>query len=661
MSSARRAVLALAAAAALGGCFVRSVVGARGTAAEPVVWKVSLKGARSVNQDALSDKLATHTPSDFFWREGYRLDADALAVDRKRIEAYYREHGYYVARVENVDVVPEGRGRAKVVFHVVEGRPVRVTKVEVIGLDGAPEAKARVPKLPVAPGDVFTESAYDAARGALLSALRQTGWANGEVTQQARVLPEEGTAEVTYTVSPGARYRFGPVVVSGTSKVPQSRVKEQVAIEIDQGKPFDETKLPKAQARVFDLGVFGGVRVARGTPDDSSGELPVAVQVREAPFRTVRFGPGFGVQLNRWDLLGTAGWSDRDFMGNLRRLSLDLRAGYAWLPTALKPSKQGPVGLAGAELQQPGVIARIVDLTTRLEVERGLEEAYDFWAERARLGFPLKLAPRWTLVPSYSLELYQVTITGTVDPASQNATGLDLESCKGKICLLSYLEQRIAWDGRDDFVDPHRGLFLGLSLQEGFAVEGYGYRYLRFLPEARVFLALAEHLTLAMRGRVGALLPLGESAKPPLVARFFGGGPASMRGYYTRHLSPMVVQDGVWVPTGGNGLVDGSVELRFPVAGEWGGAVYVDAGNVSGPTSLPSGYRTALDPTLLQWAAGVGVRYRTPFGPLRIDVAGRLPTDYRSGVDFGHRFPTVPETDHREPIFAVNLALGGAF
>jgi translocation and assembly module TamA len=121
------------------------------------------------------------------------------------------------------------------------------------------------------------------------------------------------------------------------------------------------------------------------------------------------------------------------------------------------------------------------------------------------------------------------------------------------------------------------------------------------------------------------------------------------------------------VSVGANGAADGSVELRFDVTGAFGGAVFLDAAGVSYYSSSPTEYQKALDPTALQWAAGVGLRYRTPFGPLRLDVGVRLPNDLAPGVPFDDRFPAVPYTSyddgtpHREPIVAVQIALGEAY
>lgn len=645
----------------------------------PVIVGLALRGMHAFDPQDIVAKLATQVSTGplpipiaglplfaiqrwFGTPAVYRVDPDALALDRRRIEAFYRERGYYDAQVAEARLTEERPGQVSVIFDVAEGRPVRVARVEITGIEGAPAAQAKLHRLPLRVGEVFTEGSYDATKRALLAALRSTGYANGEVAQEARILPAEGTAEATFTVRPGARFRFGPIFVAGSGALPRDRVREQAAIEIRPGAWFDESKLASAQARVFELGVFGGVRVTRGTPDPARGIIPVVVAVREAPVHTLRAGPGVGVQANaRWDLHAMAGYTDRNFFGDLRRLQLDVKVGYAFL--LVTPRKEAPVGLANLEFSQPGAISRRIDAAARLELERGIEQAYDFWSERLRVGFPVRIAPRLTFVPSYNLEVYQLSNTSGIPtaPDQPSGQGPQLENCKANVCLLSFLEQRLGWDGRDDPVNTRRGLAVSIAVQEGFNVGGFGYRYLRFLPEARGFLPLGPRFVLAARVRAGALIPVSEKGDPPIIARFFAGGPQSMRGYYTRRLSPMVRQRGDFVPVGGNGLADGSLELRFDVTGNLGGAVFLDGGNVSVSSALPTAYQTALDPSRLQWAAGLGLRYRTPFGPLRVDVASRLPSDFRVNVPFALRFPTVPATDHREPIIAIHLSIGEAF
>lgn len=633
----------------------------RGTAEEPVVARLELRGVTAVDAGELAARLATRGPDcllGLFSCDWSRLDPDALAVDRRRVEAFYRERGYYRAAVEAAEVRPAGEGRVRVVLQIREGPPVRVSRVTVEGLDEAPAARDRAGRLALQPGQPFTEAAFDATRGQLLQALLSTGWADATVTQSAQVLPEDGTAEVRYRVVPGPRYRFGRVFVAGTAAVPRQRVIAQASREVKTGEWYDEARLDRAQARVFDLGVFSGVRVTRAAVDQERSTVPVVVAVREAPFRTLRLGPGLGFQASRWEAQGLASWTHRNWLGGLQRLQLDARAGYAWIPDPFSRQREGVVGQLSAEFSQPSVIGDVVDLSARLELEKGLDQAYGYYAERLRLGTPLRLASRWTVTPTYNLEVYQLRDLVGVP----SVTLPQLANCPSEVCLLSYLEQRVTWDGRDDPLNTTRGLYASVAVQEGFPIARAGYRFLKVVPEARAFLPVGKDSVLALRARVGALVPLGETGPPPVVALFSLGGPLSMRGYGTGRLAPMTLQDGRWVPTGGNGLAEGSVELRRGLTPNLVGALFLDAGNVAAASGVPSTWKDVLDPTQLQLALGVGFRYRTPFGPLRVDLAGRLPTDWSPGTAFPHRFPAVPGgSGHREPVAALHVSLGEAF
>ena len=644
----------------------------RGTAERPKVSAFEITGAKQISEETLKEKLATQGPDPWwklFWRGAADFDEDALTNDRKRVERMYQADGFYRASVKS-EVVPDGEGRVKVRLRVDEGTPTRVAELRILGLEAAPEARAALGKLPLREGDRFTEAAYDATRGQIILALGRTGYARAEVKQLAEVNPATGEARVTYTVEAGPRYRFGNVFVAGTVAVPRARLRQEADRVFKPGDWFDTTALEKVQREVVGLGVFGGVRVTQGPPDAARKDIPVVITAREAPFRTVRAGPGINIALNRWDVNAVAGWSHRNWLGGLRKLSLDLRLGYAFLPNPFVRTQSGPVGLAAVEFTQPGAIRNRLDVSTRVEVERAIEEANQYWAQRFRVGSPFKYKAI-QFAPSYNIEIYEITSGVAVAPAPGSTaaqTNLLLYSCGGSAnCLLSYFEQRVALDLRDDPVNTRRGLYLSLGLQEGFTLFGVGFPYLRVLPEARAFVPMWKDTVLAGRFRFGALR-MFSSQDPPLVARFYSGGPSLMRAYYTRRLSPMVYSTDVkdYVPVGGSGLVDGGAELRFPVSGNLGGSLFLDLGNVT------VNQADAFDPGTWQYGAGFGLRYKTVFGPLRVDVAGRLP---RRSAAHGWEMPSVPvlaptpdgkklvDTGfrHTEPIISIHLSVGEAY
>ena len=174
------------------------------------------------------------------------------------------------------------------------------------------------------------------------------------------------------------------------------------------------------------------------------------------------------------------------------------------------------------------------------------------------------------------------------------------------------------------------GTYVSLSLQGGGGPLGGDFDYVRVLPDARVYTASASDnaLTLSARLRAGELWPWsGNPDDSAVVTRFYAGGAISMRGFSDRRLSPLLLVPPppgapnvqLTVPIGGNGLIDGSFEARYSVTKSLRVAAFVDFGQVT------HGRLTPGDMPNVMWAVGVGVRLITPIGPIRVDLARRLP------------------------------------
>ncbi|MBA3473250.1 MAG: BamA/TamA family outer membrane protein, partial [Rubrobacter sp.] len=248
-------------------------------------------------------------------------------------------------------------------------------------------------------------------------------------------------------------------------------------------------------------------------------------------------------------------------------------------------------------------------------------------------------------------------------------------------CVLSFLEQVVELDRRDDKQEPKQGFLLSFSVQEGGGFLGGSFDYLRLLPEARGYVSFLEdeRLTLSAKLRVGSLLPLsGGALDTPIVARFFSGGNA-MRGFSSRRLSPMLLVANAGggkfesepLPIGGNGLFETQLEARYGLTRRLVGAVFTDWGLVTTERFRVSALRKNL-----QLAVGGGLRYRTPAGPVRLDLAyrpnvgpplqiyqseGATPTYQRSQGCFGFGSGSATSGGSPEGPCALHLSIGEAF
>jgi len=623
--------------------------GARVSPEGPAVRSLTVKGARAVSEAEVKKRILTTEAPPWPWETAQPFEPSAWQADLRRIERLYEARGHYDARVLSDTVAPAGEGRVALTVEVDEGAPTRILSVEVRGLEALPPEQRRElqDEVTLRGGDTFLEEAWAEVKPALRSRLSALGYVEGEVEGEVVVDTGRREARVELSVRPGPRYRFGNIFVStGPNPVIRpARIVEQAEGAVKKGAWYSESALLDAQSRVFRMGVFGAVKVNRGAPDRASLTVPVVVDVREAPLHTLRAGVGLGLDQSRNELRGIAEYTDRNFLGSLRRLTVRGRAGVAFLPSAWawlsnSPLAQSPspvLSLLG-EFEQPRFLFRDVRAQATVELERGVEPAFRFYGARARVGTPWQPHPAFSIFPSYNLEAY------LFDEGQAQLTGRSPTGAYGcpNPCLISYADLTLEWDRRNDKLDPRRGYYLALNLQQAGGLLGGSFAYTRVMPDARGYLSLGgnQQFTLAGRLRLGTLVPSrGAPTDSPIVSRFFSGGPG-MRGFNNRRLSPLAATVATsskgeevisTVPVGGNGIVEGSLELRCALTRDVVLAGFYDVGTVT-QAGLPASVAEVA--ANLQHAVGFGLRYRTLVGPIRLDVARRL--------NVGPALPVIP-------------------
>ncbi|WP_343073653.1 BamA/OMP85 family outer membrane protein [Pyxidicoccus fallax] len=620
----------------------------------PKVNDLDIRGTDDISEGDIKDRILTsETPWWGFWPFGgpRYFDANAWQADLRRIQRYYQAQGYYEAEVVSAEVKQQGTNAVSLQVDVKEGEPTRVAAdIDPAVLDGLPpefrdEHRARVlADLPLKKGDIFREAAWEETKALIEDRLHELGYAEAEVGGEVRVDLATREAIIELKINPGLRYRFGNTFVAtdANPQVPPRRIIEQVQGAIQKGDWYSETRLAEAQARVFRMGVFGAVKVNRGAPDRESGTVPVVVDVREAPFRSVRLGAGVGVDAARQEVRALGEWTHRNFQGGLRRFTVRGRAGYAFIPNILNRDKAGPVFEVTTEFEQPRFLFRDLRLQTSLTAERGLEQAYDFWGGRLQAGVIWQPHPNLSIFPSYNLQIYRLTGRVSAD-ARVPPIVLGCTSTSGQCyTALSFVEVAAAWDRRDDPIAPREGYYLAMSVQKGGGPLFGGYEYVRLLPDVRYFQPLDadRRLILAVKVRMGTLNPANNSPTS-IVTRFFSGGATAMRGFNGQRLSPLtalptqvdedgdgipeaVTQNAQWdtVPVGGNSLFESALELRYQLTDSLMVAAFYDSGLV-GITNFSAKGPRLFGPDHYH-ALGMGLRYLTVVGPIRLDIARRL-------------------------------------
>ena len=593
---------------------------------------IRFEGNRTVSGGDLLNHIATAPTSGFFSKSARYYDADLFALDRKRIERWYNQKGFYEAKVEGVDEQRDDMGRVTLVVKINEGRRAYIRKMDFAGLENVPSGEMGDinAALPIHPGDPFDEDGYEKAKEVLLQQLREHGFAQAQVSGKVEVAPEEGTAHVVFQADPGERFKFGKVNVSGNRRIEADEIAQ--ATGISRGDQYSPQAIALAQQRVYNLGAFSGVRVGL----EPFGETPVAavrVNVREAPFQTVRFGLGGSVEETRTELPRLRGeYTNRSLFGGLRRLELASTVGYAFVPSLLQydPSHSGITTITSAQITVPNIIQPGLEWVSRVEFAREIQSGYSYNDVAARSGLLYRRGPHSVGASLNFVRYFSVAVQGLTGYDQLNlAPNTQIFRDCGTGCTLTYPELRYNYDGRDNLIEPTQGFFGAIGLQQ--TLRPGSFSYFRINPDVRAYAPLTRYAVLAVRAEYGGLFNEKAGDPTPFTQRFFFGGQNEQRGYAVYRQGPKygstptcvagtagcTPSATVAVPAGGTAAALISAELR--IHADWilnhlGIVPFIDASALGLDPKRPLA-------TGLEVAPGLGLRYITPFGPIRADVA----------------------------------------
>ncbi|MCA9647963.1 MAG: BamA/TamA family outer membrane protein [Myxococcales bacterium] len=666
---------------------------------------VEFQGNDALDDGDIEEKIATRPSPRFLGlMQGVVYDYEVydfyvLQRDLERVERLYRARGYYKAKARAARVEPSGDNHVRVKISVEEGPVTRVRRLDLFGDEHLPETLRRrlstLAQAQVGVNQVFDEDEFKSAEAALERLLTDEGYAYAKVQRTADVDLPGNYASLRFDISPGILAKFGEISIQGLGPLPEASIRR--ALDLHPGDPYSTSELEAAQQAVLDLGVLSNVHIESDLSDATRERVPLVVHLEPSKLHQLRLGVGSQIDVIRTDIHALVGWDHNNFLGGLRRLSLEAKPGVVLYPTRF-PSFKTPTNLlpevkTRAELTQPGFLEARTNAFLRVN--------YDIYAAllsseidenapvlgyrelKGALGVDRSLW-RFYFRPSHNIGLsVPFTYIGQLDP--------DLDRV-----LVSFLELFTSFDLRDDRVDPHKGVYLSNTFQVAGGPLGGDARDFKVQPEARIYVPLGRKLTFATRGSIGLLFPqnygdtiasnAATGSPPPGTSRadwvrdiqigffrsFFSGGPNSNRGYALRDIGPHGVvpfyspelnqadldtrcqtdptSTSCLLPLGGLTLWEASAELRYPITGSFSGATFCDTSDVA-----PEQVQFRFD--RLHLSCGLGARYATPLGPFRADIGYRIPGLQTLNDSTGEGRPS---SIFGAPI-AVSIALGEAF
>ena len=651
-------------------------------AGRSAVTAVELSGNDVVDAEDLREKLATTSSPKFlglFQGVVYDysvFDRFVLERDLQRIERYYRAVGYYHTRVRAGRVFFVASNKVRVDIRIEEGEPMLPGRVDVHGIEELPPEKAEKIKTQVRrricgrggctaeQGDrPFEEERFQKAAELLQHAVEDEGYAYATVQRAADVDLPKNRVAVGFFVKLGPKTRFGKVTIVGLGKVPEEPVRR--ALDISEGAPYSRTELDLAERALLDLNVFSSVVITPALNKNGANEtaptIPIKVSVETAKLKAIHVGGGAQIDSLQSDLHLVGGWEHRNFFGGLRSISFEVKPGVVLYPTRF-PTFQTPRNLLpkvklNAQFRQPGFLEARTGLFTQLEASRAPVIFQSKEVSDRVLGYDDARISAGLDRSFNSLRLYgSVTHTVQYDSAFMYLGALDPDLHPA---VVSFPKLFLALDLRDQQIHPHAGAYASTDLQ--FAGVGGTAVDIKTTSEVRGYLPLARKWTLAARVNVGLLFPQNyggsieaganganyetDPTRRPGWVRdiqlmflrgFFAGGLGSNRGYALREIGPHGIvpqatstlantnctekeaNPNCNLPLGGFTLWEASLELRYPISGAFSGAFFTDTADVSAK-------RVDFRLGRPHLSVGIGFRYDTPVGPIRLDAGYRVP------------------------------------
>jgi translocation and assembly module TamA len=393
------------------------------------------------------------------------------------------------------------------------------------------------------------------------------------------------TMTVTFTVDPGRVARFGPCTIEGLSRVASDFVARRIAWK--EGEPYDARAVETTRQDLVKTGLFNAVRINHADAPDGHGEVAMTLDLVEGPPRSVGVGVAYNTNLG---FGAQAFWEHRNLMGE----GEDLRATVG--------AAQRQLGLALA-FRKPDFVDRRQDLLANGALLQQKTDAFKSRRAQIFLGIERPLLPTLTLDTGVDFERATV---------QQATTGNENYTLIGLPIVLRH-------DTTDDLLDPTVGGRQTLTLTPYHSISGPSLDFLTSRLELRHYQRLDDRGRMVLAG-FGALGSIAGASRDALPAdkRLYAGGAGSVRGYAYQHAGPL---DPSGLPLGGISSLELGGEFRYRITDTIGIAPFVEGGNVY-PTGLPNN-------ASLFWGAGIGLRYYTIVGPVRLDLA--TPFTHRPG------------------------------
>lgn len=552
------------------------------------VSKVKIKGAKVVTKQQIERIIGTDFPSIKFWVKKPPFDEEVLKDDMIRIQRLYANNGYYDAKATYELKYNKNETRVEIKITIEEGEPIILTDIDLkIEGDLSDEIKKQITDaVPLKVDETFSPNGYQQTKGIISEILYNRGYPKSDIEGEALVNRREKWARAKFVVKPGLIYKFGVIKVEGNEKVASYIIEREA--DFKEGKIFSLSKINETQANIFQLGLFRSV-VIDPVYNDEEQIADIAIVVKERKQGSVKIGGGFGTEDK---LRGQVIWTQRNFFGGGRRLEVSGK--FSFITQRVKTS-----------VIQPYIVGKDSELSGTLNFQRDDVPSFKGRSFLTTAALTKDFWKYYSVFSSLNLQFSKIEDSATRTPEERSRENF----------FLTFINLGFERDATDNILNPTRGTVVSTGLESSFSALGSDVNYLKGTIELRGYKEYRD-VVFAKKFTIGVIQPFGstQTLDIPIFKRFFAGGSTSMRGFPFQKLGPLDRNND---PLGGNSLLVGSFEVRYPIYGDFGGVAFLDYGNVyTDEWSFPL--------QDIKYAPGLGIRYDTIIGPVRFDVGYAL-------------------------------------
>jgi translocation and assembly module TamA len=518
------------------------------------------------------------------------LDEEACDAPRLRIEQLYgrapsrireslQAFGYYEPSVTPELTFDEACWHAR--FTIAAGEPVRIRTLQ-LGLTGAAETDppfvTAFAEAGLEVGDPLDHGAYEQLKRRLSDLARERGYADARFAMsRIDVYPEEHAADIALQFESGARYSFG------RTELTQDVLTEDLAssyLTFAEGEPYDARKLVDVYAALANSGYFRTIDVRPLPPDPATRTIPIGVTLTSAPRTQTSYGIGYSTDTR---LRLRFGRTNRRF--NDRGHQFGINAQLSPVISEVRANYRLPINSSRSEWLNFDAGVEVED------TETAQSDIFEIGARRVR-----ERTSEWTRTQMLAWRVEDFEVADTASRARLLMPGISWTRIRA-----------------DNAIRPSSGSKLSLELRGAHEALGSDTTFAQAIAQAKWIFSTDRGRRFLFRAQAGATAEQ-EFEELPASVRFFAGGDNSVRGYAFEELGP-VDADGEVI--GGSSLATGSFEFEQPLRARWSLAFFVDSGNAYERSHMDA-----------KTSVGMGGRWQSPLGPIRIDLALPLEEDH---------------------------------